>query len=119
MKSEVHILSCEAKKAAARALLEGSIIQQLQQIGEQEKMKNRMAIKALIRCIHFLACHHIPHMTNFDQLVDLIVSCGAVDLRKFLESARKNASYTSKIAVVEFIEVTSFIVSRKPLLSIR
>ena len=103
-KSEVHILSCEAEKAAARALQEGSIIQQLQQIGEQEKMKNRMAIKALTRCTHFLARRHISHMTNFDQLVDLIMSCGAEDLRKFLERTGKNASYTSKIAVVEFIE---------------
>ena len=42
-------------------------------------------------------------MTNFDQLVDLIMSCGAEDLRKFLEKTVKNASYTSKIAVVEFI----------------
>ena len=67
-------------------------------------MKNRMAIKALICCTHFLARRHIPHMTNFDQLVDLIVSCGAEDLRKFLERTGKNASYTSKIAVVEFIE---------------
>ena len=69
-KSEVHILSCEAEKAAARALQEGSIIQQLQQIGEQEKMKNRMPIKAIIRCTHFLAHCHIPHMTNFDRFID-------------------------------------------------
>ena len=103
-KSEVHILSCEAEKAAARALQEGSIIQQLQVIGEQEKMKNRMAIKALIRCTHFLARRHIPHMSNFDQLVDLTVSCGAEELRKFLERTGKNASYTSKIAVVEYID---------------
>ena len=103
-KSEVHILSCEAEKAAARALQEGSIIQQLQQIGEQEKIKNRMAIKALIRYTHFLARRHILHTTNFDQPVDFIVSFGAEDLRKFLERTGKNASYTSKIAVVEFIE---------------
>ena len=74
MRSDVHILSWEVEKDVARALQEESIIQQLQQIGEQEKMKNRMAIKALIRCTHFLAHRHIPHMTNFDQLVDLIVS---------------------------------------------
>ena len=103
-KSEVHILSCEAEKAATRALQEGSIIQQLQQIGEQEKMKNMIVIKALIHCTHFLAIRHIPHMTNFDQLVDLIVSCGVEDFRKFLERTGKNASYTTKIAVVEFIE---------------
>ena len=60
-----------------------------------------MAIKALI---HFLALRHIPHTSTFDQLVDLIVSCGAEDLRKFLERTGKNASYMSKIAVIEFIE---------------
>ena len=101
---EVHVLSCEAKKAAAKALQEGSIIQQLQQIGEQEKMKNRMAIKALICCTHFLVRRATSPHEQFDQLVDLIVSCGAKDLRKFLERTGKNASYTSKTAVVEFIE---------------
>jgi len=89
-KSEIHIQSCEAEMAAARALQEGSIVQQLQQIGDQEKLKNRLAIKALIRCTHFL---HIAHTTNFDELVDLVVSCGAEDLRRFLERAGKNASY--------------------------
>lgn len=43
-------------------------------------------------------------MTNFNELVDLIVSCGAEDLRRFLDSAGRNATYTSKVAVVEFVE---------------
>ena len=43
--------------------------------------------------------------TNFNELVDLIVSCSAEDLRRFLESAGRNATYTSKVAVVEFVEV--------------
>ena len=54
-KSEIHIQSREAEMATARALQEGSIVQQLQQIGDQEKLKNRLAIKALIRCTHFVA----------------------------------------------------------------
>ena len=112
-KSDLHIQSCEPEVAAARALQEGSIVQQLQQIGDQEKLKNRMAIKALIHCTHFLAHHHIPHATNFDELVDLIVSCGAEDLRRFLERAGKNATYTSKIAVVEFVEAASWLLGLK------
>ena len=36
-KNEVHILSCEAEKVAAKASQEGSNIQQLQQIEEQER----------------------------------------------------------------------------------
>ena len=62
VKSEVHILSCKVEKAAARAVQDG----QLQQIGKQENMKNRMAIKAFIQCTDFLAHRHIPHLTNFD-----------------------------------------------------
>ena len=77
-KSDIHIQSCKAEVAAARALQDRLIFQQLQQIGDQEKLKNRMAIKALICCTHFLARHHIPHTTNFDELIDLIVCCGAI-----------------------------------------
>ena len=36
--------------------------------------------------------------------MDVVVSCGAEDLRRFLEKAGKNASYMSKIAAVEFVE---------------
>ena len=42
-------------------------------------------------------------MTNFDQLVDLIMRCGGEDVRKLLERTGKNDSYTYKLAV-EFIE---------------
>ena len=79
-------------------------MQQLQQITDEEKMKNRAAVKALIRCPHFLACQHIAHSTNFEKLVSLIVACGGEDLKTFLESAGKNAMYTSRIAVTEFID---------------
>ena len=41
--------------------------------------------------------------------MDLVVSCGAEDLRRFLERAGKNASYTSKIAVVEFVEAVGLL----------
>ena len=78
-------------------------------------MKNRVAIKALIHCTHFLAQRHIPHMTNFDELVDLIVSCGAEDLRRFLDSAGRNATYNSKVVVVEFMEALCVWTEESPL----
>ena len=81
------------------------MVQQLQQIGDQEKLKYRMASKALIRCNHFLAHRDNPHTTNFCELVDLDVSCGAEDLKKFLERAGKNVSYTSKLVVVQFVGI--------------
>ena len=79
-------------------------MQQLQQITDEEKMKNRAAVKALIRCPHFLACQHIAHSTNSEKLVSLVVACGGEDLKTYLESAGKNAMYTLRIAFTEFIE---------------
>ena len=84
------------------SLREGSVIQKLQKVRMQERMKNRVAIKFLI--CYFLACQHIPHTTNFDKLVDLVVSCGGEDIKYFLENTGRNARYTSHITAVEFAE---------------
>ena len=99
------LMHCEAQLLAARARKEGSsIIQQLQIIGEQERIKNRSGIRMLLLCIHFLARQHIPNTTNFDKLVDLVVSCGGEDLKQFADRAGRNATYTSTDAVFDFIE---------------
>lgn len=103
-KSDLHSQANLAVLAADGALREGLIIKQLQKVDRRERIKNRAAIKSLIRCTHFLTRQHIPHTTNFDKLVDLIVACGGEDLKYFLENAGRNAMYTSHIAVVEFIE---------------
>ena len=92
--------SCEAELAEKQ----GSVIQQLQQIGDRERARNKRAIKALLRCTHFLARQHIAHTTNFGKLIDLVVSCGDEDLKQFVECAGRNATYTSKDAVVEFVQ---------------
>ena len=53
---------------------------------------------------HFLVRHHIAHSTNFTNLVDLVVSCGARELQTFIETVSKNTVYTSRGAVVEFTQ---------------
>ena len=45
---------------------------------------------------------HIAHSTNFTQLVDLVVSCGARELQVFVENASRNAVDTSWGAVVDY-----------------
>ena len=102
--SEGHILACQAETAAASALREGSVLQQMHQLEESERLKNRLAIKSLLRCTHFLARNRIAHTTNFGDLVDLVVTCGGEDLKQFVDKAGKNAHYTSKDAVVDFVE---------------
>ena len=42
--------------------------------------------------------------TNFTQLVDLVVSCGARELQVFVENASRNAVNTSRGAVFGFIK---------------
>ena len=76
---------------ADRAGKEGSIISQLQNVGEQQRLQNRKAIKDLIRCIHFRAHQYIAHTTNFDKLVELVVSCGGETLQAFLGGTSKIA----------------------------
>ena len=43
-------------------------------------------------------------MTNFSKLVDLVISCGGIYLKYFMEKTGINATYTSHIVVVEFVE---------------
>ena len=100
-KSEVYLLSCQLDVEADGARKEGSIISQAQNVGEANIYKIE-AIEALLRCSHFLAHQHITHTTNFDKLVEL-VSCGGETLQTFLDKAGGNTTYTSKIAVVEFV----------------
>ena len=48
--------------------------------------------------------NHIAHTTNFDKIIELIVSCGGDHLKQFLESAGRNATYSSKDAVIDLIK---------------
>ena len=93
---------------ASQAMLDiskhDSVVQQLQRVRMQEREKNSAAMKSLVRCTHFLTRHHIAHSTNFTQLVDLVVSCGARELQVFIKNASRNAVDTSQGAVVDFIE---------------
>ena len=90
----MHLLSCQLDVEADRARKEGSIISQLQNVGEQQRLQNRKTIKALIRCTHFLAHHQIAHTTNFEKLIELVVNCGGETLQTFLDRAGGKAMYT-------------------------
>ena len=97
-------LHTQASQAMVVLSKQGSVVQQLQRVGMQEREKNWAAMKYLVCCTHFLTQHHIVHSTNFTQLVDLVVSCGTRELQVFVENASRNVVYTSRGAVVDFIE---------------
>lgn len=63
-------------------------------MAEQERIKNRAAVKSFFRCAHFFARQHIPHT---DKLVELVVLCGGED---FMDRTGRNAVYTSHVAIV-------------------
>ena len=63
---------------------QGSVLQQVQRVGMKEREKNRAAIISLVQCTHFPNRHRIAHPSNFTELVDLVVSCGARELQFFV-----------------------------------
>ena len=69
VRSDIHIESCEAEMVAAR---QGTIVQQLQQVREEEKVKNRVAVKAL----YSIASTSSPNITYRMQpiLINLQIS---------------------------------------------
>ena len=95
-KSDAHIAASQEPLAHQASLHAGSVIQQLQNVAEQEQMMNRAAVKSFFSCAHFLARQHIPHTTNFEKVVELVVLCGGADLKSFLDRTGGNAVYTSQ-----------------------
>ena len=101
--SETRMRYLEAELTAKKG---GSSANQLKRIEEHQLIKNRNSIKYFLRCTHFPYKQHIPHTTNFDKLINIIVSCDGKDLEEFVHHAVKNASYTSSDAVTDFLEGT-------------
>ena len=79
-------------------------VQQLQNVEAHKRAQNRAAMKCLILLTHFLTKEHVAHSTKFEKLVDVVVRCGSQQLKQYLETAPRNAMYTSRVAVVKFIE---------------
>ena len=98
-KSEVHLLSCQLDVEAIELEKKDPLSASFKMLESSKDYK----IGRLIRCTYFLAHQHIAHTTNFDKRVELVVSCGGETLHTFLYRAGGNATYTSIMAVVEFV----------------
>ena len=106
-KSKLHLQSCQAALLAQQAETRGTIARQLQVVDERQRRKNTEVIKALVRCAHYLACHHVAHTTNYNDLVSLMVNGGSQPLAEFVKDASNNVTYRSASAVIGFIEAIS------------
>ena len=102
-RSDSHSHATQAMLAAKRAVGDGTVVQQLQNVEAHKRAQNRAAMKCLILLTHFLTKEHVAHSTKFEKLVDVVVRCGSQQLKQYLETAPRNATYTSRVAVVEFI----------------
>ena len=102
-RSDSHSHATQAMLAAKRAVVDGTVVQQLQNVEAHKRAQNRAAMKCLILFTHFLTKEHVAHSTKFEKLVDVVVRCGSQQLKQYLETAPRNATYTSRVAV-EFIE---------------
>ena len=103
-RSDSHSHANATLLAANKAAKDGTVLQQLQNVEARKRAQNRAAVKCLILLTHFLTKEHVAHSTKFEKLVDVVVRCGSQHLKQFLETAPRNAMYTSRVAVVEFIE---------------
>ena len=103
-RSDSHSHATQAMLAAKRAVVDGTVVQQLQNVEAHKMAQNRAAMKCLILLTNFLTKEDVARSTKFEKLVDVVVRCGSQQLKQYLETAPRNATYTSRVAVVEFIE---------------
>ena len=69
--------------------------------------------------MYFLVKHHIPHTTNFTDLIKLQVENGDELLKKHVDDCSGNATYLSKISIAEFIECISYYIEERVLSSLK
>ena len=80
-RSDSHSHATQAMLAAKRAVVDGTVVQQLQNVEAHKRSQNRAAMKCLILLTHFLTKEHVAHSTKFEKLVDVVVRCGSQQLK--------------------------------------
>ena len=103
-KSNWHGEACLLASEHERSQKEGTVAELIQSVSRRQRDENRMVLKKLLRCTYYLAKNRIAHTTNFADLVELVIACGADDLQRFVhDEVRRNAKYTSTTATTDFI----------------
>ena len=103
-RSEWHLAAVEKQALSQHS---GNIVQQILAASEEEKKQNPELIKKLIRSLHFLVTHHIPHTTNFEGLITLQIENGDIRLKAHREICPRNATYESHATVVDLLACIS------------
>lgn len=67
------------------------------------KEKNRTILKKFLRTVYYLCKAKSAHFTNFQDVLELQIENGQDDLQHFLDTAPKNANYTSHQTIEEYV----------------
>ena len=112
-RSNWHKEACLLASEHEHSRRQGTVVAMVQSVSQKERAKNRNVMKKLLRCTYFLAKNRVAHTTNFSDLVQLVISCGASDLQRFLhDKVSNNAKYTSTTAVTDFMRTIAQWVER-------
>ena len=76
--------------------MDGKVVQQLQNVEAHKRAQNRAAMKCFILFTHFLTKEHVAHSTKF-EVGRCGVRCSSQQLKQYLETAPRNATYTSRV----------------------
>ena len=82
-KSNWHKQACVLATEYERSQHQGTVVTMIQTASQKEKAENCTIVKKLLRCTYFLAKNRVAHTTNFTDLVELMIFCGANDLQRF------------------------------------
>ena len=118
-----HKMAKAKVEAEKQSQAEGSVILQLKQgkerYDEQTKQQSCILIKKLLRIVYFLCRQKIAHFSNFDEVVQLVVENGDDEVRKHLDTAPRNANYSSNVAISEYLDAISLWVQQGILKSLK
>ena len=118
-----HKMAKAKVEAEKQSQAEGSVILQLKQgkerCNEQTKQQNSVLIKKLLRIMYFLCKQKIAHFSNFDEVVQLLMENGDDEVRKYLDTAPRNANYGSHVAISECLDAISLWVQQGILRSLK
>lgn len=116
-RSQFHLIALENDKFRHQ---EGSILNQLITVSEQQKKENRDRLYDLLDCCYFLFKNELSHTTLYNPLLQLVSRLDhSSKLADFFQNCQKNATYDSTTSITEFLEATNAILEKNILQKIR
>lgn len=116
-RSQFHLIAVENVKFRQQ---EGSILNQLITVSEEQRQENRYRLYDLLDCCYFLFKNELPHTTLYNPLLQLASHLDhSSKLSDFFQNCQKNATYDSTTSITEFLEATNEVLEKNILQKIQ